>query len=197
MNLEWLAIPAFVLLIGYQLWITFRIKGNPEKTTFGRLQKARAEWFSAHAGKNAILIVQTLRNSVMSATFLASTALFVSVGIVGFTLESSSISLSFITPVSQALMEIKLLTMSGLMFFVFFNFALSLRAFNHTGFLAGLEDQSCRAMGIKTLAQAARHYTMGMRGYYSIVPLLFWLVGGPYFLGVVIALILFLVYLDH
>lgn len=197
MNLEWLAIPAFVLLVGYQLWITVRIKGNPEKTTFGRLQKARAEWYVGHAGKNAILIVQTLRNSVMSATFLASTALFVSVGIVGFTLESSSISLSFITPVSQALMEVKLLTMSALMFFVFFNFSLALRAFNHTGFLAGLEGDENHKNGIKTLAQAARHYTMGMRGYYLIVPLLMWLVGGPYLLVSVIALILFLVYLDH
>ena len=196
-NSEWLAIPALVLLFGYHLLLLLKIKGKPDETTFGRLQRARSEWLETVVGQNAILAVQTLRNSVMSATFLASTAMLISLGSLQFVLSAPSLELVLIAQVDPWLIQVKLLTVSALMFFIFFNFSLALRAYNHVGFLAGLNGPQSLAIAKRMLAQASRHYTFGMRGYYSTVPVILWLFGGGSFLLGVLLLLLLLIYLDH
>ena len=48
-----------------------------------------------------------------------------------------------------------------------------------------------------TLNRGAAHYTLGMRGYYFVVPLLLWLIGAMWFFAGTVLLIYFLHRIDR
>jgi len=95
-NMTWL--PAFAtigVLVFYEIFLAFAQRCNPSR--FARTAHAtlREEWFAAISAQKGseILAVQTLRNSMMSATMTASTA---ALGLIGtITLSAPSLHASF------------------------------------------------------------------------------------------------------
>lgn len=144
--------------------------------------------------------MQTLRNWIVSATFLASTSILFAVGLLGVVFTSDALShitheLNFFG--SQ---DTQLLAFKGLLLFVnfmaaFFNYSFAIRAFIHTGFEINLEvsqqEKIAHGMADAELQKGAIYFTLGMRGYYLAIPLSLWLFGPMWmFLGTILLIII-------
>lgn len=181
------------ILVAYHL-VLYRIYTQaPEKTHIGKANLLRGLWVESimMEGKD-ILAVQTLRNWTMASTFLASTAILISLGALSHILgtnELSSLSsqLSILGPTSEKFASFKLLVISITLFFAFFNFSLAIRYYNNAGFLINVPadkyPEGTEVDPVTTiLNQGAVHYNLGMRAYYLTAPLTLWLLGPVWFL---------------
>ena len=74
----------WLTLIIYHIHFVVKTKRHPMTTAIGITSHVRLKW-AEHVMREGhdILAVQTLRNQVMAATFLASTAILISLGVIG------------------------------------------------------------------------------------------------------------------
>ena len=76
-----LVVPAIVLILVYHWYLYRKVKKYPLTTAIGVTNHARHMWVhEVIQDKRDILAVQTLRNQLMASTFLASTAILLSIG---------------------------------------------------------------------------------------------------------------------
>jgi uncharacterized membrane protein len=156
--------------------------------------------------KRDILAIQTLRNQTMAATFLASTAILISLGSFSAAFRPGVFSemshgLNLLGTKTETLWMIKLMLLGLLFFFTFFNFTLSIRYYNHTGFMINTSAQNDATVSEKAVTQiinhGALHYTIGMRGFYLSIPMALWLFGPVWMLIGSLVLIAVLSRLDR
>ncbi|TRZ69645.1 MAG: DUF599 domain-containing protein [Rhodocyclaceae bacterium] len=177
-----------LLLILYHLFLRRKERSNPSYTVQAVNRSARSAWVEhvMREGRD-ILAVQTLRNSTMAATFLASTTVLLIFGVLSLggqtdKLETTWHSLNLFGARHAGLWTVKLLFLLVDLFFAFFSFAMSIRIFNHVGYMINVPP-AANHMAITPihvaihLNRAGRFYSFGMRAYYFAVPLLFWLFG--------------------
>ena len=154
-----------------------------------------------------ILAVQTLRNSTMSASFMASTAVLLIIGVLTLSAQGDKLSgtwhaLNFLGQTSTEMWMFKLLMMLFDLLFAFFSFAMAVRIFHHIGYLINVPlDKAVEATQIRQVVahinRAGTYYRIGMRAYYFTVPLLFWLFGPTWMLGATLAMLYFMFHLDR
>ena len=66
---------SFAILILYHIYLIYKVKTDPDKTSAGLTNRLRREWVEmVMKGNKDLLAVQTLRNWVMASSFLASAA---------------------------------------------------------------------------------------------------------------------------
>jgi uncharacterized membrane protein len=170
------------------------------QTAIGITRRLRNYWVeTVMEQKRDILAVQTLRNWVMASSFLASTAILISLGILSYIFQNKSISeLPFSFNLIVASMGnidiLKILILFMTFAFAFFNFALSIRYYNHVNFMINvpLDRDEMVTVGYvtNTLNLGMIHYTLGMRAYYLSGPFFLWLFGPVWmFLGSILVLI--------
>jgi uncharacterized membrane protein len=194
---------SLLLVAGYELYLRSRLGRDPEYTIQSVNVRAREVWvhnIMTGSGRE-ILAVQTLRNSTMAATFLASTSILLIIGVLNLSSKDQSLS-SLINAASSGtftdgmLWEIKLLPMLVTFFWGFFCFSLAVRMYNHVGYLinaTGHEIYSPSPVYVaRMLNRGGRYYSFGMRAYYMSVPLVFWLFGPQYLLAATLGLVLML-----
>lgn len=139
-----LVVFAFSLIAAYHGWLLRRIRTRPMTTAVSLTRHVRKQWVEmAMAERRDVLAVQTLRNSTMAATFLASMAMLLALGILSVAAtQEQAVRVGELLTVFGAggptYALIKLLVLAGVFLFAFFNFALALRYFNHTGFQIAL-----------------------------------------------------------
>ena len=199
---------AGVLLLGYLLVHLFEVRFWPTRTSLGRNNRARARWASNIMARGAdILAVQTLRNWTMAATFLASTAIVIALGVLSFALTYEGLDqLNNIVHLagvrSHELAVIKALLVVLVFLIAFVSFSLCVRFYNHAGFLLNLprDDQEMlldSEAAIRALSRGASAYNLGMRCYYIAIPLALWLLGPIWFLAGAIVMTVLIYRLDH
>ena len=196
------------LLALYHYWLGRKEESNPAYTVQAVNRMARTAWVEnvMYEGKD-ILAVQTLRNSTMAATFLASTAVLLIIGVLtlsgqGDKLETAWHTLNIFGAKHAELWMTKLLFLIVDLFFAFFSFSMSIRVFNHVGYMINVPlAMSHKAITPRHVAthlnRAGRFYGLGMRAYYFAVPLLFWLFGPHLMLIATIGLVYVLYRLDR
>jgi len=177
------------------------------RTSIGLTNRLRREWVeTVMKGKQDILAVQTLRNWVMASSFLASAAILIGLGILNATFRTDKIAectqaLNLLGSTSKALWLIKLLVLVVDFFFAFFNFALSIRYYNHASFTINVPPSDDPIVTYDAVAgiisHANTHYTLGMRGYYLAVPFTLWLFGPSWMLMGAVAIVMILYRLDR
>ncbi|HEX8989704.1 MAG TPA: DUF599 domain-containing protein [Rhodocyclaceae bacterium] len=202
-----LAISGFLLIV-YNLFLLRKERRNPAYTVRAVNAMARTAWVeTVMAERRDILAVQTLRNSTMAATFLASTSVLLIIGVLslsgqGDKLEAAWHSLNTFGARHTELWIVKLLFLLLDLFFAFFSFSMSIRVFNHVGYLINVP----LALGHKSISpahvaihlnRAGRFYSLGMRAYYYAVPLVFWLFGPHFMLLATLGLIFVLYRIDR
>jgi len=201
---------SILLFISYQLHVNHKSKTDPDFSIQQVINRARIAWVrSVMKDRRDILAIQTLRNSIMAATFLASTAILLIIGVLtlseqGDKLSSAWHSLNFVGHVAAQIWLIKLLAMLLDLLVAFFSFAMAIRLFHHVGYLLNIPlaegDTLAFAKPDYVAAQlnrAGRYYSIGTRAYYLLVPLLFWLFG-PHFLVITTLLLIWvLTHLDR
>ena len=195
---------SFALIGGYHLYLRIRLRRDRSYTIQSVNNAARAAWVEnimADKGKD-ILAVQTLRNSTMAATFLASTAILLIIGVLNLMQKSASGD-NMLHALQNSLLsgddleQFKLLVLLVTFFWAFFSFSMAVRMYNHVGYLinsSNAKQQFCptpRYVGY-LLNRSGSYYSYGMRAYYLSVPLVFALFN-PYYmivasLGLIVAL---------
>lgn len=196
------------LVVAYQLYLRYKETRNPAYTVAAVNIMARTAWVETimREGKD-ILAVQTLRNSTMAATFLASTAVLLIIGVLTLSgqeakLESTWHSLNVIGAKHPELWLAKLLLLLLDLFIAFFSFSMSIRVFNHVGYMinvpVALNHKAISPAHVAVhLNRAGKFYHIGMRAYYFSVPIVFWLFGPHFMLIATVGLLMVLYRIDR
>ena len=200
---------SLMILIAYSLFIRYKTKQNPSYTVQAVNAIARTAWVETimqEKGKE-VLAVQTLRNSTMAATFLASTAVLLIMGVMtmsgqGDRIESTWHALNISGGKHAELWLSKLLLILLDLFVAFFSFAMAVRIYNHVGYMINVPLSLNHKMISPAhvaihLNRAGKFYSIGMRAYYFVVPLVFWLFGPHFMLISSFALVIVLYRLDR
>lgn len=198
-----------LLLVLYHAWIRYKVRKNPTYTVQAINRIARTAWVETMmaGGKPDVIPVQTLRNSTMAATFLASTAVLLILGVMtlsgqGDKLESTWHALNTFGAKDAELFITKVLLLLLDLFTVFFSFSLAIRVYNHVGYMINVPHSlNHKAISPQHVAEhlnrAGRYYSIGMRAFYFMVPLVFWLFGPHFMLLATLVLIAVLYWVDR
>jgi uncharacterized membrane protein len=200
-----LGLVAVLVLAGYHLYLTYEIRKKPLDTVIGLNNHTRKAWVqSVMSERRDILAVQSLRNWIMAASFLASTAILINFGLLNIAFNSSSPGhspLDFVGSQNRTWWMAKLLILVVDFLFAFFSFSLAIRSFVHVNFMINVplsEDSLATPEYVgKVFNRGANHYTFGMRGFYFAVPLTLWLFGPMWMLVGAFVLVVVLYRLDH
>ncbi|MGB3211042.1 MAG: DUF599 domain-containing protein [Desulforhopalus sp.] len=194
------------LIIAYHRYLYTKVRRHPLTTAIGITNHARQMWVKEiRKDKRDILAVQTLRNQVMTATFLASTSIIISLGLFSAafrpgTFVEVSHALNQLGTTTEALWMFKLMLLGILFFYAFLNFTLALRYYNHSGFMINTYEQNDSTVSDEAvtliLNHGALHYTIGMRGFYLSIPLALWMFGPIWMLAGCLVMVAVLYHLD-
>ncbi len=178
-----------LLLLIYYLYLIRRTRRAPESSVHVLNVKVRERWVEMvmNTANMEILAVQTLRNSVMAANFMASTSILLIIGALNLSEKIGQWALSW-HPFGQAyvfstvLWQIKLGLLLLDFFAAFFCFSMAIRFYNHAGYMInlkngeGLHQQTCAYLN-----RAGSYYTFGTRAFFFSLPILLWFFG-PHFM---------------
>jgi uncharacterized membrane protein len=198
------SLPAFIIWATYYVYLYYRVQRDPLSTAIGTYNAIRKAWVvSVLKSKEHILAVQTLRNWSMSASFLASTASLLALGVLSFVLKPddfSSIALShndfdLNNEMAISFARFKLLFLMVALFASFFSFSLAIRYYNKASFILCIHDLNSKyhhkTYARRTVFNGALNYMVGMRSYYLSVPLSLWLLGTLWlYLGILLILLI-------
>jgi uncharacterized membrane protein len=197
------------LVLGYHFYLRFKLRNNPAYTIQAINAQAREIWVESvmTSHDRDVLAVQTLRNSTMAATFLASTAILLIIGVLNLMQKNDGIGsmLDLVQKehlaMSAHIWGFKLLPLLVVFFSAFFCFTLAIRMYNHVGYL--INASNGKAFGptpsfvAQLLNRSGHYYSLGMRAYYLSVPLVFWLFGPLYLIVASIGLVIVLYHVDR
>lgn len=200
---------SLLILIAYHLYLRFKIRSNPTYTVQALNRIARTAWVETMmaSGQPDVIPVQTLRNSTMAATFLASTAILLIIGVLTLSGQADKLgstwhSLNMFGAKHPELFLTKLLFLLSDLFTVFFSFTLAIRVYNHVGYMINVPlSLNHHAISPQHVAEhlnrAGSYYSIGMRAFYFMVPLIFWLFGPHFMLLSTIGLTIVLYRIDR
>ncbi len=200
---------SLLLLVAYYVFLRLKLRADPLYTIQAVNALARAAWVESvmTAGNKDVLAVQTLRNSIMGATFLSSTAVLLIIGVLTLTGQGEHLgatwqSLNLLGATHAELWLTKLLALLLAMLVAFFSFAQAIRLFHHVGYMINVpmtfkHRAFTPAHVALHLNRAGAFYAAGMRAYYVAVPLVFWLFGPHFMLLSTVILLPILFYLDR
>lgn len=178
--LQWAALAVSVLMIGgYELHLWRTERANPRSTARAAHAALREDWVTALSAQRGseITAVQTLRNSLMSATISASTAGLALMGTLSLTANSASQGLGlFGTKAVSPALVIELLLLATL-FASYVCSATSMRYFSHAGFVMSLPVESAGRVArlptaIDYVRRAGTLYGWGLRLFFLLAPLI-------------------------
>ena len=201
----WAALLLSLMMIGlYEAWTLRRERTHPELTARSAHARMRAVWAAQLANKAGfeIIAVQTLRNSLMSATIAASTAalaLMGSISLAGSVVQRGALGLDplQLTP-RQAVELLLMLTL----FASYVSSAMAMRYFNHAGFIMAMPVESdarrrFNPMAVSYVQRAGLHYSWGLRFFFMVAPLVVGIVNTPLMPVMMLALLAVLQYFDR
>jgi len=197
-----------ILLAVYHIYLAYKVKKRPTYTIQAVNRIARTAWVETiMKERRDILAVQTLRNSTMAATFLASTAVLLIIGVLtlsgqGTNLNNTWHALNMLGATHSSIWLAKLMLLLSDLFVAFFCFSMAIRMFNHVGFMINvplsLNHKMISPQHVALhLNRAGKFYSIGMRAYYFSVPMVFWLFGPHFMVASTILLIFVLYFLDR
>jgi len=202
-----LAASAAILTL-YHVYMHYQIQRDPTYTFQSVMRYARAAWTrNIMSGPPEVMAVQTFRNSTMASIFLASTAILLIMGVLNMTTQADKLSTTWHVwstgeAIAPSLWMFKLILLLIDLFVAFFSFAISLRFFNHVGYMINVPAAlRSRLLPPECVAQqlnrAGRAYLVGMRSYYFLVPLVLWLFSPDLMLAASVVLVTVLYKVDR
>ncbi len=194
---------SIAMLVAYHLYLQMQLKSNPRYTIQAINNAARTAWVEGimESGEKDVLPVQTLRNSTMAATFLASTAILLIIGVLNLSQSATGLLQSVGTNDSATVHLMKLAPLLLDLFGAFFFFSFAIRMYNHVGYLINSGGQPGSPASPRYVARmlnrGGSYYTLGMRAYYLSVPFVFWLLGSVYMLAATCVVVAVLYHVDR
>jgi uncharacterized membrane protein len=188
---------AFIASVGivtaYYVFLHLKARNNPTYTIHGVNELARHLWV-ANVMRNPakdVMAVQTMRNFIMGASLMASTAALLIIGTLTLSGQAQNIAqgwhaLGISGSHAAELWVFKVMFLLIDFIVSFFAFAMSVRLANHVVFMINVPEHNAhhslspKAVG-RRLHRAGNMFAIGMRAFFVAIPLVFWLFG-PYFL---------------
>jgi len=178
------AMLSVAIVFAYHVFLRLRVRADPSYTVHAVLNRGRRAWVERMmADREGILAVQTLRNSIMVASFFASTAIALIVGTITLSTQSDKLTLAWqalspIGAIDEHLWLLKLMVLLVDMLGAFICFSQAIRLMSHVGLMISVPTSTMSPSLVSaTLIRAGRYHALGMRCYYYAGPLLFWLFG--------------------
>ncbi len=175
----WAVTSTTLVLVLYELLLLVLERRHPTRMARSVHATLREEWFDAVSAQTGceILAVQTLRNSLMSATMLASTAALGLMGTVTLAAPSlhATFSKGYITsPLLEPRLALELLLLC-LLFASLASTVMSVRFYNHAGFILAIPTESparkrWAPAGRTYIRKAGVLYGIGLRQLVLVVP---------------------------
>lgn len=189
---------AFLIYEGWVLWVGRRHPERMARYAHARMRAGWADALSARPGFE-IVAVQTLRNSLMSATIGASTAALALMGTI--TLAGGAVVESIAHVQSDGAIALRPVLEGLLMLALFASYvcsAMSMRYFNHAGFVMSLPVESEQRRPLEPLARdyverAGLLYSWGLRFFLMVAQLVAGIVN-PLLLPVMTAGLIFVLW---
>lgn len=181
---NWAALGLSLLILGsYEAWLRRRTGQSPHMMARSAHAVLRQQWvkaLSGHAGSE-VLAVQALRNSLMSSTITASTAAIMLMGGMSLALSNSQRLVPLLEGDADGrggrLTLVVMALMLATLFATYVCSAMSMRYFNHAGFVMSMpvgsaERHQYQAMCLLYVARGGRLYGWGLRCFLFSAPLL-------------------------
>lgn len=177
---NWIAaLATLCTLLAYEVALVLTQRHDPQQLARSAHATLREEWFAAVSAQpgSEILAVQTLRNSLMSATMTASTAVLGLMGTVTLAAPALRTSLGeagasgpIFTP--RLVLE---LTLMVLLFASLVCSAMAVRYYNHASFICAMPVGSATrlrwfATGTAYVRRAGILYSWGLRHLFLVAP---------------------------
>ncbi len=188
--LVFLASVALVAIYHLLLWV--RTRRQPDYAVHLFNSVVRRHWAEGVMRNPDVLGVQTLRNSTMAASFMASTAVLLTMGVLSLASQADKLAqtwhaLSFMGSAHPSLWIGKLILLVIDLMGAFFCFSVSVRFFNHVGYMVTMPADArplhlTPELAGRYLNRAGNYFSLGTRILYFTIPLVFWLFGSPYLL---------------
>ncbi len=198
---------SLAVLLAYHAYYLAQYRRKPTSLSQGLANHLRRTWVEEMMKpENHTVSVQSLRNWIMASSFLASSAIVLSLGMlsVAFKLPHPTDILQnfgLFEMRSEFSWQFKWLALAADLFFAFFNFTLAIRHFNHVSFLIHLPNTEGKEENLKLVLKSINdgflHNSFGMRCYYFTIPLVLWLFSPMFLLVGSVLLIGALYVLDH
>lgn len=197
-----------VLVLAYYLYLGRKSRRAPGSRVHALNAKIRARWVHRvmSSGKMDILAIQTLRNSLMAANFMATTAVLLIIGIlnlsdkIGTWAQESQFSW-LANSVSADLWYLKIALLILDYAVAFYCFSTSIRFFNHVGYMINLGcdiqiEETIFKQTCAYLNRAGSYYMYGTRAFFFSLPVIMWFFGPIFLIPATVALIAGLAVLD-
>jgi len=180
-----------LLILAYYLYLGIRTRRLPDSSVHALNARIRERWVDMVMSKDnmGVLAVQTLRNSVMAANFMATTAILLIIGTLNLSEKIGQWALDWhpmAYTVSGELWQVKLGLLLLDFSIAFYCFSMAIRFYNHVGYMINLPgDASSNPAYYKQtcayLNRAGSYYALGNRTFFFSLPIIMWFFG-PYFL---------------
>lgn len=193
----------------YYAFLRRQVRNNPTYTIHGVNEIARTLWVASvmgHPSKD-VMAVQTLRNFIMGASLMASTATLLIIGTLTLSGQAENIArswhvLNIVGSHSAEIWIIKVLALLLDFIIAFFAFAMAVRLINHVVFMINVPEHDAHdALSPHNVAhrlnRAGNLFAIGMRAFFFAVPLVFWLFGPAFLTLATAALVAVLYHLDR
>lgn len=193
-----------LLILSYYCYLKRRTRRVPNSSVHAVNAMIRERWVMMimNSGKQEILAIQTLRNSVMTASFMATTAILLIIGVLNLS-EKIGQWVALLHPLlsfcqtSNELWQVKLGLLLLSFAIAFYYFAMAIRFFNHVGYMINLptDDALCKQT-CAYLNKAGSYYTFGIRTFFFSLPIILWFFGSLFLILATLSLIAGLSVLD-
>ncbi len=194
-----------LLMLIYYLYLKRRTHRTPNSSVHAVNAMIRERWVMMimSSGKLEILAIQTLRNSVMAASFMATTAMLLIIGVLNLGEKIGQWAenlhpLLLICRTPSELWQLKLGLLLLSFAIAFYYFAMAIRLFNHVGYMINLPfDDGLRQQTCAYLNKAGSYYTFGIRTFFFSLPIILWFFGACFLVFATLSLIAGLTVLDR
>ncbi|KAK7320763.1 hypothetical protein VNO77_30535 [Canavalia gladiata] len=178
----------FLMSIGYHFWLWHKVRTQPHSTIIGINASGRRNWVIAMMKDNEkknILAVQSLRNTIMGATLMATTSILLSSGLAAVISSTYSVKKPLNDAVYGAhgefMVALKYVTLLTIFLFSFFCHSLSIRFINQVNILINTPQDPMSLVTPQYISEILEKgfilNTVGNRLFYSGLPLLLWIFG--------------------
>ncbi|CAI8599783.1 unnamed protein product [Vicia faba] len=187
--LDVILVPLAILLsIGYHVWLWYNVRTHPHTTIIAINANGRRNWVAAMMKDNEkknILAVQTLRNTLMGSTLMATTSILLCSGLAAIISSTYSVKKPLNDTVYGAhgeFMEaLKYVTLLTIFLFSFFCHSLSIRFINQVNILINTPQDEMSLVTPSYVSEMLERgfmlNTVGNRLFYSALPMLLWIFG--------------------
>ncbi|XP_072995020.1 uncharacterized protein [Typha latifolia] len=212
-ELDYILVPLGLLaMLGYHVWLLFRILRHPTTTVVGINSINRRIWVRTmmeDSAKNGVLAVQTLRNNIMASTLLASTTIMLS-SLIAVLMTNSNGSYrglrgeAFVVGATSDLaLSVKFFAILVCFLLAFLFNVQSIRYYSHGSILINVPTKkSSLSPGFaaeyvaKVLNRGSHFWSLGLRAFYFSFPLFLWVFGPIPMVACCFVLVFMLYFLD-